>query len=242
MLTTLGLVFLLGQQNFIGKKIGIWLDRDIPGAYFHTLVSSKENHSWLSRKLILLPEVKYVHTLPREKIVGEVKNILENLDVGGLENILELDYVGLKVVFEKTVSDRTQNLVREYMGKLVGKDKLMMGAIKKTATLDSGPRKLLSGIGAWFYPALLGVVFIFWLFSLWSFSYRTVEVSYIIEQYQRKTNVSAKIMLTGFLSVVVFSIVPTCLVGSPQFINFCAIGLLFVLILAIGLRKCAWNS
>ncbi len=100
-------------------------------SYFYVLMSSNENHEDVTRKLRDLSEIKQVETLNQEVIAEEVKKILSELDVNILDSALNIDYVGFKIIFSFKTSAKAQQLVREYVERLVGKKNLILGGIKE---------------------------------------------------------------------------------------------------------------
>ncbi|MBT3583532.1 MAG: hypothetical protein HN509_01390 [Halobacteriovoraceae bacterium] len=240
-LLALGFVLLLGHR----QAVETWVFKKMPSSfersYFHALVSGKENQNWISRKLKELPGVHYVQILGKKKVEGRAKNILKGLNFTGSSTLFNIDFSGLKVIFKKNLALRSQNLIRNYLSRLVGAEKLTLGATK-----DPDPGllqksywiRVLREKGSWGVTGLyfLALIGLFYLLSV-----RISRATYLVGQFQRRENVFPKTLVSGISFTLVLGIALSFLLGPPSYLGLLisAIGLLSISLLA--LTKQQWN-
>ena len=95
----------------------------VQSPFFHALIDKNENYSRVSRKLRSLPGVTNVEVVAPEKMEAEAGKILGSLDFEISSDLLELGYAGIKVVFESNLQEKSMELVREYLLRLVGEER-----------------------------------------------------------------------------------------------------------------------
>ena len=76
------------------------------------------------------PGVDKVRVLSKAD-VSSLDELLKTLNIGVSKDLIDLSFSGLRVQFERGLPARSQKLIRDYLSRLVGADKLTMGAINK---------------------------------------------------------------------------------------------------------------
>lgn len=225
MVLSILMVTTFSQKTFIEKQVFNNVPASVSGPYFYALISGKENHQRISRKLGELPGVALVNILQKEEVNVKVSEILESLGLESGSSLFDFNYAGLKIMFKKGISKRSQGLIRDYLTRLVGKSKVTLGATKENDTLLKKHSEVVGSFKKWGTTLSLTIVFLMWCWSAMSFSKNLKQISYIVESFQRRSNVGMKLYLTGTALVFMFSL-NTFLWGSAN-------GLMFVLSVAI---------
>jgi len=233
---------LLGQKDNVEKHVFKMLKEDESGAYFHALISGKENSAGVARKLNNLPGVQKVELVSESKIAEEVKNMLGGIELSVAPEILVASYSGLKIVFDADLKAKSQNLIKEYLSRLVGEENITIGPTKTYDFFWKRVQFISHFIEKWggFYwvSTLIGFWLVFFVFTL----VHLKRQGHLMELYQRRQNVTFKnvMMVLGFASVS--SILPLSILPTPNWIFFggSLIGILTMGLL--GLPKYEWQD
>lgn len=230
----------LTQKDFLEKKVFNQLPSEVSGPYFYALVSGKENHLRLSRKLGELPGVALVSVLDKNEINTKVGEILESLGLDSGTGMFDFDYAGLKIIFKEGISDRSQDLIRDYLVRLAGKDKVTLGVTKDNDNIIKKHNATLLSFKRWGAVLTIALIFTLWVSSAFSFGKKLKEMCYIVESFQRKERVGLKVYLTGFVIISLFSL-QTFLWGTPNLIYF-FVGIATILMFSLSfITRYQWN-
>lgn len=225
------------MENYLGQKF------EVPKSFFHAIVSGSENHQRLARKLRELPGVEAVNVIDEKALKGQWNSMLKDWDLEDLKNfegLTNLDYSGLKVVFQDAISQRSEKLVMEYVQRLVGRENVTMSSIKRPEPelFVVNKKGFFEQPIAWAY-VLGGVV---WFFAMLAFSDKIQKESYLVENFQRNSNVQLKVAL---MISVLFLIVPMFVaLALPQPSLMGGIYALVMVVLTfatMGLKKWSWH-
>jgi len=254
LISTFLLLISLGEMDALEKKYFHSENARMTGAYFYALISSKENNLAVARKLRVLPGVEQAITLSEKKIKLEVERLLgafkkdlatelqDELHNELKNDLINLEFTGIKVVFQENITQRTQQLIRDYLSRLVGTDKVTLGPIKKPNEEFKKNAQLALFLKDW---GIIGVVFLcvlFWFSSLQIFSKVIAKQSYLLEQFQRKKFVRIKILGVGPLLALAFGPLVMFIFGQPQEVNLLFFTGIACLGLMTQLRKSTWNT
>ena len=227
------------------KKLNKLLFKDLPDDrnYFYALILNKQNKNDISRKLKRLPGIDLIKTVPQNVIQKELTKILNysNMEEYMDNSFKQLDYQGLKVVFSSNIKNQSQNLIRDYLFRLVGKDNLTLGPVQKKAAAalkNKKPFMLLKKYGIFF---IIGTCALFWILLGISYFGSFRDSTYVIENFQRRKGVCFKTVLTGmaFLFSTGFSIAS---ISSGMDGNGIIMALLpFLFIILLHIKKGEWQ-
>lgn len=226
-------------QTQIANKMKSFVSGESKNAYFHALVEGRENHSRIARNLMNLPGVEDVQILSEDLIKDQVKDIIGSISVDIPESLFQLNYAGLKIVFAQGLKENSQNLIRDYLNRLVGNSQITMSAVQaEEETRQKGFwHFMIEHYGFWILWSLL--IFT-WLSIVFFFVEGLRRQSYLIEQFQRRRNVGAKIFMAG---QTVFSLIyiGVCLIFNHW--DWAIIGLIiFAYLPAFStMRKFSWH-
>ena len=196
-----GIVFGLVQN----KNLDRMLFKELPDEreYFYALISGSKNGNDVSRKLQSLPGIALIKILPQGMIQKELMKALKDSDLAQYmdASLEQLNYQGLKVIFSSNTKEQSQNLIRDYLLRLVGKNSLTMGPVQKKSLILLKSQKSFVFFKKYGVLFLIMVGMVIWM--LLGLSYRAAfrDSSYMIENFQRRRSVSFKIVLSGMSSL-----------------------------------------
>lgn len=187
------------------------------GNYFYALISGKKNHASISRKIRELPGVESVDILPEKLVRKSASEIFEqsNLDIALL--LEDFKYAALKVVFSETLQRRSQELIREYLGRLTGKRDVALGSIKK---IEKNIEQKKGGsylMRTWGVVVALSLMTVAWILLAQSYVKEVGKKAYLIESFQRRKGVTFKIACIGVLSIFLIGVLLAFGIASPGF-------------------------
>jgi hypothetical protein len=237
--------FIWGQQ--VESYLGLGAQQVESNSYFHALVTDKENHSRLSRRLIELPGVKNVELLSKEELTAQVESLLKNIGMADMSDFGGMDYIGLKIVFNADVSERSESLIRDYLVRLVGEDKVTLGVIHRPdiqSVNDSSP------YASWKKMGITLVLGTFWMFSFINIFKESLRVGYLVDKFQRKKSSGTKIFTTTMiisnvllaLVVVAFQLQMNWKVNLNYIHVGAVAGMLFVTLAFCYQRNRSWQN
>lgn len=177
---------------------------DLP--YFHALVSGRENHSRISRNLQDLPGVEKVEILAEESIKSQVRDIVGSLSEDITESFLSLDYAGLKVIFTDGLQASSQELIRDYLKRLVGDSKVTLGPVQATKRKKVEKTWIRELIEQNAFEVVMGMACLFWFILGLDLSGPLSRQAYLVEQFQRRNKVAIKTYLSLFIPLLIIPI------------------------------------
>ena len=196
-----GIVLSFAQNRALNKL----LFKELPDErdYFYALISDKKNRNDISRKLQNLPGIDFIRVVPREAIQKELVKILKHSRLAQyMDASFEgLDYQGLKIIFSSNVKTESQNLIRDYLFRLVGKEDLTLGPIEKRSSLALNKKQPFIFFKKYGVLFLIAIGTLIWVFIGLSYIGSFQDSSYVIENFQRRRGVSFKIALSGMVSL-----------------------------------------
>lgn len=239
---------LMGITLFVLSFIGPSLEKkwmpylssqqfDLP--YFHALVSGRENHSRISRNLQDLPGVEKVEVLAEESIKSEVKNIVGSLGQEITESFLALNYAGLKVIFSDGLKANSQELIRDYLKRLVGDSKVTLGpvqATKRKTYKKTWARELIEQNA---FEVVMGMACLLWFLLGLDLTKPLSRHSYLVEQFQRRRQVAPKIYLSLIAPILLVPMIGVLF--SPPSVMILIVLLAAFLPLVVTSRKVLWH-
>jgi len=241
-ISTLLLLLSLGELKTLEKAYLNNVAAKNSTTYFHALISSKENIQNIARKLRVLPGVSKAFTLSEEKIKVDVANLLGSFKEELTDELINLEFTGLKVLFSENIKVRSQQLIRDYLVRLVGSEKVTLGAIKKPDAIELKNAKTAVLFKKWGSTGVVACLFLIWAIFFYSFTAVVSKQAYLVEQFQRKKKVKVKILLAGLLTIFGIGLIPMAILGQPSEANI----LLFIAIMGLALltqlRKSIWHS
>jgi hypothetical protein len=248
-----GVIFILATVLFVGSAfVTTKVERSLlkgvakmeKGASFFALIDSKENNSRVARKLRELPGVEKVKVLSKADVSSSLDELLKTLNVGVSRDLIDLSFSGLQIEFHKGLPQRSQNLIRDYLTRLVGADKLTMGAVnRESQDLKDKRGSFAVMIRTYLGPILTAFAGVFWFVLFIIFRKDFIRSSYLSEQFQRRSNVPAKTLAAGF-ALLFFGTAAAMylLAGIPQISQILFVFTTMFMILVVHVRRIEWEA
>lgn len=240
-LTAFTIVLVLGssQKERVEKVIGSEFEKKENHSYFYTLISAKENYDRLARKLKVLPGVHKVKIMKKESVTKQIKDILGRIDVDAPMGIVDLDYAGLKVIFEKNLHSRSQNLIRDYINRLIKPENLTLGNIKNPSK-EKSRKESLNWLTKWGFWSFFGMLAVLWSFLFFSILSPLLRESYLVEQYQRRTNVAFKTIALTLMIFILGGWAMSFSLGNVNYLIGGVTSVFCLLISGLSLIRYSW--
>lgn len=173
---------------------------------FHALVDSKENHLRLQRKISDLPGVRFVEIMDKQTINTRVNEILKTLNETGLKREwISASYHGLKVHLKENLSNRSVNLIQDYVKRLSSNGGVTLGPVSRTNTDQYKGSKEKTMLTMKY--GLIFLVGLIWFCFFLPLKKKIEAQSYLMEQFTRKKSVSFKTYLTLLCVPLIISMV-----------------------------------
>ncbi len=237
---TLAFVIVLGNWRFIKEKTFDLYPDYMKGPSFFALISSDQDYQNIQRKLISLPGISGVIVLEKEGIKRQTDKLLENFHLNE-ENLGVFNFVVLEVMFDKNISERGQELIRNYLLKLAGENNITLGKTNLPPNRD-GIKAILDFVDSSGKVTIALFFAICWVFALILLKKEVKRTSYLIEQFQRKSSVELKIVLSGILAIYFFSTSLLFISPSTEWFNVTVIGFFFLAVILIIGGKKTWGN
>ena len=230
------LVIFFVQKDFLEKKIRGYFSEEIMTPHFYALIPNKFESKKIIKKIKTLPGIQSASFIGERKINQKIEKGIKRLKLNG--RIFEKKYTGVKIFFEKELSLKGQDLIKKYLSRFIGSEKVVLGKtiaeknykIKKQKSEEKVKRIF------WFYNILP-------LFILWMISFRLLgqiikKRSYLIENFQRKKNVYFKIVFTGKVFIFLLSLLMMLPFGVSDYFFVFSLLLIFIFMsLVLSLEK-----
>jgi hypothetical protein len=211
------------------RKILVYLPQTVEGDSFHALISSDVNIARVGRKLRALPGVHQVISLGEKEVTGQVQQLMKRLEVSSslLEGV-DLNSAGLNIIFKKGVKDRVKNLIRDYLIKFVGPEKVTLGAIITRDKSLTWADTFRGYFERWGFSGIFIFLSLVWIVALSSWGKKMTQEIAIIQDYQRRKHISLKIY---FISSIFF----IGEIGGLLILNNFKVALLYLIVCIIML-------
>lgn len=221
---------LFSFRSVIDQRVNQFISSRFEKPHFYGLVDNSLNSENIRRKLISLPGVSAVVAIADTEIKSKVREIIGELDAGLDVEQMDLDYSGLKVVFDHKIQRRGQELLRNYLTRLTGEDRVILGPTLVTSHRETASSQMIRQWGFWILLCAIGFL---WIVVCYQFLHHVFHQSSIIEKFKRKNHISEKTSLLLFLLLA-------CLVSIPQLymrgsVDVHTITVLFLTLLTFGL-------
>lgn len=213
-LLSLGLTFSLLQRSEV-KNLFSFSQKIIQKPYFNALLPSSNEARTIAQRLEKLPGVEEVKIIKHELDKSSFKAMGVSFSNEVIEGVFSQDFQTIKVVLENNLELRSQNLIKEYLGRLMGDRDVTISEVKlpqKIELKQNDPSIWVDNYGDIYIIGLLGVL---WLFSCYGIINYIQVKSYLIEKFQRKSEVAMKTFLVG-ASLIFAPAVMYSLAQSPR--------------------------
>lgn len=209
--------------------------------YFYALLWGDLGALQVQDKMSKLPGVKSVESKTADELKTQVSKSLSELEMGLPESIKQMKMEGLRINLDPKTNSISQQLIREYLSKLVGVSNLVMTDLKLP---PKRPFEKYEVIARSFGSIILSAtLFVLWFIFLYSFRSALYQEAYLIENFQRRDHVAFKSILAGLGLFFGASLGIAFIISAQTFaILESVIALLLVILLSLPfLRKKTWT-
>lgn len=186
---------------------------------FYALYTTSENSDYIKSKLLALPDIEKVEFKNRYEIKNEVADNFS--EMGLTTDLVDFDYSILRIYLDKRTSEKTFNLLKEYLQRLVKDKNIIFTKISNEKDLEITYKNdfmdVLKKMGM---TPLYVVSFLFWFLAFFIWIPDVKKFSYILENYQRRSFVFSKIFITGTALITLIVLIPSLLLMGSFHHNY----------------------
>ncbi len=238
------LFYSFAQKESFYNYVSSLVKAESKSAYFNALLSASINPKEIQRKVIKLPGVKRVSIINETDINREVKKVVKDLKVESEFIEKDLSLTGIRVEFEKTMQLRSQELIRDYVARLSGKDNITLGALHRN------PKGLVNKS---IYIAQMNFNLAFWgvaslLILLWISLFHSIRMHiknlhFILSRFQRRKNLRlcVNVLLLAAVAIIPLLIV-SVMTDTNKVFSFSLVALFTVIIFIPEMAKPKWKN
>ncbi len=245
-----GLAFLLlgalgvagaSQKSFLDSHLAKFVQSPERGSYFYALISSQHSAEQLRRKLIALPGVRRIQILAPEAIGKKAQSLLDGHDLDFKKELAQMNYFGLKIVLSEKIKPRAQQLIGDYLVRLVRDQDIILGNIKRFG-LASNTSQLLEWVRKVGSFLAVGLLFLAWFFAgVWILG-PIKKMAYVVEQFQRRSHVALKTYAVASGVAMALGIVLSLTMGKAQWMGLTVAAFPLILNFLIAGKKYQWED
>lgn len=165
--------------------------------YFSALLRKNISVNNVQRRMSQLPGVAKVEIESNKNIKSEVSRLKSVFGSDIVNNLASIEYQKLRIELESGLKAKSLTLIQEYLSRLVGKDFVTIGSVKKPRSLKLKKQDWLYVFLEWANTYALVICLGLWLITNLLLLRPLIQHSYIIQKFQRKAGVSYKILASG---------------------------------------------
>ncbi len=163
-------------------------------SYFHALVAGKANSN-IVYQLSKLPSVHKVSIIPFEEFKARLEKLIADLHMALPKRMVSQEYYGLKIIVNNYTSEREINLLKEYLVRLVGKDKVVITPLYGPSSTSSVQNKEVSYLQKYLLPGIAFLVTMLWIFFNYNWINRVNNYYFLLEKYHNRRHLAWKMNL-----------------------------------------------
>lgn len=215
---------------------GFWND-PIESSYFYALCPESENVARISRKIKTLPGVKLVSLVSQAELNKRLGQVIDEVGLSDqVSELASLSYIGIKVTFDHALSIQSMNLVRDYLTRLVGEDKVVLGRI-----YEAQSKQQKSNLKVWSAHILLTIVLVLWGFICSFFNLKIMQKGHLLEQFQRRKFVAFKLFVFGNAVLCLFGFILSLIFSEVNYLALLSVITLIMITSVYNLKKYTWS-
>ncbi len=204
----LTLAFVTSVQNKSNlKKVFSLTNKTVSLPYFNALISSSVDLKTVVRKMKRLPGVMGVKLKEKIDVNKHLGSLSAEIDSDVLKGLSNINYGSLTIQMKNSIQGRSQNLIREYLRRLVGIDSISLSDVKTPRKIKLKKNDPFLVLNHWGEFIIIALVTFLWIVSAWAMTTKLKNYSYLIEKFQRKKNVALKTYMTGVVTLMVPALV-----------------------------------
>lgn len=237
-ITTGILFFTASHRDFVASKLGLNTQVQMDRPYFHALIPSQQNTSWLARKLRELPGVDAVEILPEQALNKQVKELLSGMEVDVIQAVGAMQLAGLKVIARPELEERSIELIKDYLIRLAGKE-TTVGA---TVLALKNTKKTTQTWQRFSVEIILACILFVWFASVAMLMKPLRRTAYLVEQFQRRRGVALKTWSIALSFACAIGVGVSFILSKPQLLSLAICLAVALLSMTMYSRKVSWEG
>jgi hypothetical protein len=241
-LSGLTLCLFLSQSEKLQNNLMSQLPSVGEAPHFFALVDQKINSESIRRKLMELPGVKAVRNISEDQMNAQLSEIIGDVGIDLPEGFIAPSISGLKVSFAPQLEARSQKLIKRYLARLTGEERVTLGPTvgsqkENNDWIESFKTSLTLKVGS----LLVGLAALLYLVFGLGLGAELGKEAYLIERFSRRKNVVQVSAALGYLASAALILVPVLIFGKVNLIGvsiFFSISIIFFLVTA----KRGWKT
>ena len=211
-----------------------------PLPYFHALILGNSEIAAIVNKLNNTPGVAKIETKMASHLQRQARDLLNDL---GLHELYQNEtYRGLQIFLGPGHREQTYLLVRDYMAHLLGHSNVSFSPLKSPKTTMLNTKKAsIQFLYRWGHPSLLFVMGLLWSLSLLGIGRDFQKYCYLIEEYQRRKNISFKVMMVGLLTLIALSVATFIFLGNIHFYSIAGTAVFMMIFASLFCLQKRWS-
>lgn len=230
------MVSVIGHADLLVEKIDTTPGKSVSLPFFYALIDSDRPYERAMRKLRELPGVALVSQVSSKELEKSLKQTIESAGLEMAELVRGPQVAGIKVVFSKGLAAEGQNLIRDYLSRLIGESHVTLGAV---STPDANLFKTTSSLGkyrAYFPWVALSILSFVWIWTLSVLFKEWKARAYIIENFQRRSNVLPKMIFSITVPTIIFFLVANLWIAPLEILVVAPLAI-FGLVLSLSIWR-----
>lgn len=192
------------NQERINSTLSNTDSRDV-NPYFNALISKDVNLNSISRKIKSLPGVNRVKHVKTVNANAQLEELNKALNSAVLDRLKTVKYSTLTVELTKNLKVKSQNLIREYLARLVGRESLTLSKIKYPRQNQQSDSYLDTVLREIDLIIIFSLSFI-WILLMIAVVKKNSSYFFLLEKFQRKKYIKEKSMAMGVGLIVAIAI------------------------------------
>lgn len=240
--TSLAFIHSVSHYSYYEKKIVSLIPKFENEYYFNSLISKDIELEQVRTKVIDLPGVISFEALSKKDIKSAVKGLSAEVGFSNSEIKMMSSLNSFKINLQDNLSQKSIDLIREYLKRIAGDDNILLGAVTKKINNDVVIKSFLMAIKDWPMQVVVGFLFLLWTICFFTFNSRITNYSYIIEKFQRRSSVKLKMVLMMFAVLVALNTMLAYNVAQISVLSLLITSTTFLIIPFIFCYQLKWNK
>jgi len=237
------LAFSLTHRSWIAQFVEKISPEKMANPYFVAVIDPTVNSMRLTKLVNSLPGVVAIQEKSNDENETKIHELVSQLGSDYQVSSDLLQFKSIKFVLSPSLSEESLAFVRQQVIKYGGQTHVNATDIKYpevTELMKTNPfYHALADYGDWLMISLLGI---FWIISFWLVYDAFRARSYIIEKFQRKTDVAAKILASGLGAIVLLFTGSGVFNGTMKFFDLVILLMIFSIFWSFSLKNWKWKS
>ena len=204
-LSAVAMVGSLGHGPQIQKLVATSSDKVSSMPFFYALIDSDRPFERAVRKLRELPGVSIVSTVASSELEKSLKSTMQaaGLDLKSLVSGPAVS--GVKVIFDKGLAHQGQELIRDYLVRLIGEDYITLGAVSVPDSKNFNTQSSFAALKTYLPWIAFMASSLIWFWAFTHLLTQWKERAYVIERFQRRKNVLLKMICSSAIPTFILA-------------------------------------